>query len=71
MFLSTLQIPLDPFERNIHKGLYEIPCLCGMRYIGETCRSIKVRIKEHMADIKHGRTKQSIVAELYHDTKHN
>ena len=66
-----LDFAKDAIERNLYKGVYAIPCSCGMRYVGETGRSIKARIKEHMADIKHGRTKQSVVVEQYHDTKHH
>ena len=66
-----LDFSKDPIERNLLKGVYAIPCSCWMRYIGETGRSIKARIKEHMADIKRGRTKQSVVVEHYHNTKHH
>ena len=32
-----------------------IPCSYGTPYIGETCRSIRQRIWEHVADIRHNR----------------
>jgi hypothetical protein len=28
-------------------GMYRIPCECGLVYIGETCRNLSVRLKEH------------------------
>jgi predicted GIY-YIG superfamily endonuclease len=39
--------------------VYSIPCDCGKVYIGETGRSVQTRLKEHNADIIHGRTKKS------------
>ena len=47
----------DPIEPLKQKGVYSIPCLCEIPYIGEIGRSIQVRLKEHlqtsyMIDIK-------------------
>lgn len=53
------------------KGVYIIPCSYGTSYIGEIGRSINQRIKEHVADIKHGRTKSSALAEHAEKTKHH
>ena len=41
----------DPIKLGSHKGVYSIPCSCGKVYIGETCRSIEVRCKEHSTDL--------------------
>ena len=41
----------DPLGLGQQKGVYSIPCSCSMNYIGETGRSMQVRIKEHFADI--------------------
>jgi len=35
----------DPINPNLQKGVYVIPCSCGKKYIGETCRSFNIRIK--------------------------
>ena len=53
------------------KGVYLIPCSCGTPYIGKTGRSINKRIQEHSADIRHGRTKSSALAEHMKKTKHH
>ena len=52
------------------KGVYLIPCSCGTPYIGETGRSIQQRMNEHVADLRHGRTKSSVLAEHVDKTKH-
>jgi hypothetical protein len=46
-----------------------IPCLCGKQYIGETGRSFRIRIQEHVVDIKHNRTCPSTLAEHSDKTK--
>ena len=52
------------------KGVYLIPYSCGTPYIGETGRSIHQRINEHVGDLRHGRTKSSLLAEHVEKTKH-
>ena len=54
-----------------HKGVYKTPCSCGDAYIGETGRSIEIRLKEHSADLRHERIKNSAIAEHSHKTKHH
>jgi predicted GIY-YIG superfamily endonuclease len=34
--------------------VYIIPCECGTYYIGETSRSLEVRIKEHKLNLTRG-----------------
>ena len=41
----------DPIDPTMRKGGYLIPCSCGKVYIGESGRSVKVRLKEHCVDI--------------------
>jgi len=53
------------------KGVYVIPCSCGTPYIGETGQSINQRIHEHVADIKHGRTCSSALAEHADKSRHH
>ena len=50
---------------------YGIPCSCGKVYIGETERSVQVRLKEHCANIFHGRSKTSAIAEYSQNTNHH
>jgi hypothetical protein len=52
------------------EGVYEIPCTCGKNYIGQTRRSLKTRIKEHIRDAKEGKIETSAIAEHIHNTSH-
>ena len=60
----------DPINPKDMKGVYLIPCSCGTTYIGETGRSIHQRISEHAADLRHGKSKSSTLAEHAEKTKH-
>jgi hypothetical protein len=44
-------------------GIYKIPCECGMVYIGQSGRSIHLRIKEHDRHIRLVKPDKSAVAE--------
>jgi len=44
-------------------GVYSIPCECGRVYIGQSGRSIQIRIKEHNRHIRLAQTDKSAVAE--------
>jgi hypothetical protein len=44
-------------------GVYSIPCECGKVYIGQSGRSIELRIKEHDRHIRLAQTDKSAVAE--------
>ena len=35
----------DPINPKLQKGVYVIPCSCGKEYIGETGRSLNIRLK--------------------------
>ena len=65
--LKSVKDQVNPMD---FKGVYVISCSCGTSYIGEMVRSIKKGIKEHVADIKHRRTKSSALAEHAVKTKH-
>ena len=43
-------------------AVYKIECECGDSYVGESGRPMAVRMKEHKADMVHGRTKTSATA---------
>ena len=61
----------DPIEPKYFKGVYSILCSCSKPYIGEMGRSIVTRLKEHGADLKHDRHKNSALAEHAHLTQHH
>jgi len=50
---SSLRSIKDLVNRKDMKGVYSIPCSCGIPYIGEMGRSINIRIHEHAADLGH------------------
>ena len=43
--------------------VYEIPCSCGQRYIGETKRVLGTGLKEHQGDTRRGQIEKSAIAE--------
>ena len=43
--------------------VYSIPCECGQVYIGQSGRSVQIRIKEHRRHIRLAQTEKSAVAE--------
>jgi hypothetical protein len=45
------------------KCVYNIPCDCGRRYIGETSRSLEVGIKEHKYNLTQGLLEKSKLAQ--------
>ena len=44
-------------------GIYEIPCTCGLVYVGETGRTIGTRLKEHQRHFRLGQPEKSAVAD--------
>ena len=52
-------LPLDK-QSNV---VYQIPCSCGMVYIGETKRRLETRLKEHRDACKKGFMEKSAIAE--------
>ena len=53
------------------KGVYLIPCSCGTPYVGETGRSMRQRIREHVADIRHNRSHTSALVEHVEKSGHH
>jgi hypothetical protein len=51
-------------------GIYSIPCECGKVYIGQSSRSVHIRIKEHKRHIRLAQTEKSAVAELSMNQDH-
>ena len=65
---STLRRELCRFKDRdsvmLRSGVvYEIPCSCGQRYIGETRRTLGSRLKEHQAATRRGEIEKSAIAE--------
>jgi len=50
-------------------GIYSIPCECSRVYIGQSSRSIQLRIKEHSRHIRLAQPNKSAVAE--HNINHD
>ena len=61
----------DKVEEHQRKGVYKVTCSCGLNYIGETGRSLKVRLREHGADIRNQRIHTSALAEHSERSKHH
>ncbi|KAJ8934765.1 hypothetical protein NQ318_009687 [Aromia moschata] len=63
----------DPVPRLLTKGVYELKCICGKSYIGQTGRStgIQCRIKEHQRHTRLGNTDKSAIAEHIHTNKNH
>jgi hypothetical protein len=57
---------LSPFKDALGlrtPGIYSIPCECGRVYIGQSRRSIQIRIKKHNRHIRLAQPNKSAVAE--------
>lgn len=61
----------DPQARETKPCVYEIPCYCGKKYIGQTGRKLKVRISEHKRDVRYdNRAGSAFVEHLYEEGDH-
>lgn len=68
---NSLRSVKDPIEPKDSKGVYLVPCSCGIPYIGETGRSIKQRINEHATNLRHNLSPSSVLAEHAKKSKHH
>jgi hypothetical protein len=50
--------------------IYSIPCECGKVYIGQTGRSMQIRIKEHEIHLRLAQTEKSEVSEHSYNHDH-
>jgi len=59
---QLLRSPKDhiPWSRP---GVYEVPCSCGKSYIGETKRSLSIRLNEHIKAIMKNQVTKSAICE--------
>jgi hypothetical protein len=70
MKLSSLLRPVkDDLGLRI-PGIYRTPCECGRVYIGQTGRSVDIRLKEHQWDIRLERPDKVIVTEQSPDQRY-
>jgi hypothetical protein len=60
----------DKSDPMLGPGVYQIPCSCGKSYIGQTGRTFKERLKEHIADTTHNRISKSSIAKHSSKSKH-
>lgn len=58
-------------NENLKNVVYIIPCSCGNIYIGETGRPFRVRVKEHMANVRLQRQQSKIYLHLEKNTGHD
>jgi hypothetical protein len=70
MKLSRLLCPDKDHLGLRTPGVYRIPCECGKVYIGQTGRSVDIRIKEHQRHIRLDHPDKSAVAEHSIDQGH-
>jgi hypothetical protein len=70
MKLSSLLRLVKDHLRLRTPGVYRIPCECGRVYIGQTGRSVDIRIKEHQRHIRLNHPDKSAVAEHSIDQGH-
>jgi hypothetical protein len=63
MKLSSLLRPVKDHLGLRRPGVYRIPCECGRVYIGQTGRSVDIRLKEHQWHIRLQHLDKSAVAE--------
>ena len=52
------------------KVVYQIPCSCGKKYIGETVRRLETRMKEHQDACQKGTLEKSALAEHAWENHH-
>ena len=59
--LTRVKDPL-PLEKQ-SMVVYQVPCSCGLVYIGKTIRRLETRLKEHKDACSKGQTEKSAIAE--------
>jgi hypothetical protein len=60
MKLSILLRPVKDHLGLRTRGVYKIPCECGRVYIGQTGRSVDIRLKEHQRHIRQHLDKSTV-----------
>jgi hypothetical protein len=70
MKLPSLLLSVKDSLKIRTPGVYRIPCECGRVYIGQTGRSVNIRLKEHQQHIRIEHPEKSAVAEHSIDQGH-
>ena len=72
LYKSVFTKTKDRLDPNKQSDLvYSIPCQqCNAIYIGETCRKLETRLREHQLDVKNSRTKTGLSTHAI-ETGHN
>ena len=60
----------DANPELVTPGVYEIPCSCGMVYIGQTGRSVRERLNEHIRNTNLNQTEKSAIAQHSYEAGH-
>jgi hypothetical protein len=68
--LSSILRPVKDHLGLRTPGVYRIPCECGRVYIGQTGRSVDIKLKEHQRHIRVEHPDKSAVAEHSIDQGH-
>jgi predicted GIY-YIG superfamily endonuclease len=55
--------PKDHIPQELCEGVYTVPCSCGKSYVGETCRGMATRMKEHVRAANKKQLHLSAIAE--------
>ena len=73
--LQTIRSSLRSFRDLVNpkdmKGVYSIPCSCGIPYIGEMGHSINLSIQVHATNIRHNHFFSLVIAEHVDKMKHH
>jgi hypothetical protein len=67
---QLFRIAKDKYDPMLGQGVYQIPYSCGKSYIGQTGRSFKAHLKEHIVDTHHNHISKSVIVEHSHNSKH-
>ena len=68
---SSLMKVKDPLPLGKQSMVvYQIPCSCGLVYVGKTIRRLETRLKEHRDTCSKGNTERSAVAEHVWEHEH-
>jgi hypothetical protein len=60
----------DKSDPMLGPRVYQIPCSCGKSYIGQTGRTFKARLKEHIVDTTHNQISKSTIIKHSFKSKH-
>lgn len=65
-----MNVKQRPTENKMRGVVYKVDCDCGYAYIGETGRTLNIRLKEHQRAVAHADEKNGIAVHANTYTKH-